>query len=101
MHQETILQNQIRIALSEFGICIRLNTGIFMTADNRVVKCGLPGMPDLLWLGPGGRSVWLEVKTGSGIISPAQQRFMARLRELGHTAEIVRSLDEALVLIGR
>ena len=101
MNRETVLQNKIRCALSDYGIVIRLNTGFFLTADNRMVKCGIPGMPDLLFLGPSGQTVWLEVKTATGIVSEAQNRFIARLRELGHTAEVVRSVDEALVLVGK
>lgn len=100
MNAETILQNQIRIALSDHGICIRLNSGVFMTDDCRPVRCGLPGLPDLVYIGPNGKTVWLEVKTADGAVRSNQKRFIARLTEMGHTAGIVRSVDDAMELIG-
>lgn len=100
MNEETLLQNQIRCALSAHGICIRLQSGVFMTDDCRPVRCGLPGLPDLLWIGPNGRTVWIEVKTESGQIRENQKRFIDRLAEMGHTAGIARSVEQALELIG-
>lgn len=101
MNSETLIQNQIRIALSEFGICIRLNTGYFKTDDGRTVKCGIAGMPDLMFLGPAGQTVWIEVKTDIGKPSKAQTRFIDRLQQMGHVAGIARNEREALELIGR
>jgi hypothetical protein len=101
MNEETILQNRIRCALSEHGICIRMNTGYFWTDNGYPIKCGVPGMPDLIWIGPDGKTVWLEVKTRLGIAQDNQKRFMSRLTELGHTAGIVRSVADALKLIGK
>ncbi len=100
MNRETLLQKQIRLALSNYGICIRLNTGFFLTADNRTVKCGIPGMPDLLWLGPAGKTVWLECKVDKGKLSEKQERFIARIKDMGHNVGVVRSVDEAMKLIG-
>lgn len=101
MKKETLIQNQIRIALSEFGICIRLNTGCFKAADGMTVKCGIAGMPDLLFLGPNGQTVWIEVKTLTGKVSPAQTKFIARLLEMGHSAGIAHNEKEAIQLTGR
>ena len=100
MNAETVLQNKIRLALSEYGIVIRLNTGVFFTATGAVIKQGIPGLPDLLFVGLNGRTVWMEVKTDSGRISAAQSRFISRLWGMGHTASVVRSVEDALKLVG-
>ena len=99
MKRETVLQNQIRCALSHYGVCIRLNTGVFKTANGDTIKQGIPGMPDLLFIGDHGKTVWLEVKTQTGKISEEQSRFITMLRERGHIAAIVRSVDEAVDLV--
>lgn len=99
MNAETVLQNQIRCALSTSGICVRLNTGIFRTDDGRSVRCGIPGMPDLLWIGPDGKTAWIEVKTETGKIRQGQKQFIDRLIAMGHTAGIARSVDDALKLV--
>lgn len=101
MNAETVIQNQIRCELSKHGICFRMNTGYFRTDDGRTIKCGMPGMPDLIFVGPEGQTVWIEVKTATGSVQPDQKRFMARLREMGHQAGIARNVAEALKLIGR
>lgn len=97
---ETDLQNRIRIALSSRGIVIRMNSGVFKTADGRSVKQGIPGMPDLLWVGPDGKTAWIEVKTDRGRVAENQQRFIDRLQSMGHKACIARSVQDALNLIG-
>jgi hypothetical protein len=100
MNAETILQNKIRLALSPYGIVIRLNSGVFKTINGAVIKQGIPGLPDLLFVGLNGRTVWLEVKTATGRISAAQERFIYKLRDLDHKAYVVRSIQEALEAVG-
>jgi hypothetical protein len=51
------------------------------------------GCPDVLLFGPE-RVGWLELKTKTGSLSAVQKAVHAELRELGHTIETVRSLDE-------
>src|SRR4051812_39279788 len=52
------------------------------------------GVPDLLiWL-PGGRGFGVELKAGSGKLSPAQTFWHATVTTLGHRVYVVRSLDE-------
>ena len=101
MTVERTIQNQIRCALSDYGFVIRQNTGYFRTADGRMVKCGLTGLPDLLFVGNDGTVAFLEVKTDKGAPSEDQRRFIKRLQEYGHRAGIVRTVEEALHLIGR
>ena len=99
MKSETILQNQIRLALSKHGICIRQNVGSFFTADGRRIVCGIPGMTDLLFIGTG-YVAFIEVKTQTGAVRPEQQNFISTVKKLGHRAGIARSVDDALNIIG-
>ena len=101
MNAETDLQNRIRVALSASGICIRMNSGIFKTETGATIKQGIVGMPDLLWVGPDGKTAWIEVKTERGRVAENQQRFIERLQSMGHTAGIARSVPEAMQIIGK
>lgn len=95
---ETILQEKIKKVLSKYGRVFRMNSGVFRTADNRFLRCGIKGMSDLLFVGKG-YIAWLECKTETGKPSPEQIEFIEDMRSLGHTAEIVRSVDDALKAI--
>lgn len=97
--QETIIQNKIRVALSEYGIPIRMNSGLFYTLHGEKVRCGVPGMSDLLFIGQG-FIAWIEIKTATGAPSGEQLRFIDCMQELGHKAGIARSVDDALKIIG-
>lgn len=100
MNKETIIQNEIRCALSPYGVVLRLNNGLVYSKDGRPLKIGLPkGTPDLLFVG-NGFVAWLEVKTDKGRATEAQYRFLERMQALGHKAGIVRSVEDALRLIG-
>lgn len=100
MKKETVLQNEIRLALSEYGICIRQNTGNFLTADGRRVRCGIPGLSDLLFIGPE-CIAFIEVKTDTGRPTPEQINFINAVRRLNHRAGIARSVEDALKIIGK
>lgn len=97
--RETDLQNEIRIALSKHGIVIRQNTGNFLTADGRRVKCGVAGLSDLLFIGKG-YVAFIEVKTEKGRPTPEQLNFIEIAKKYGHRAGIARSVQDALDLIG-
>lgn len=93
------MQNQIRIALSVSGIVLRLNNGVFYTASGARVASGLPpGTSDLLYIGQG-RAAFIEVKTQSGRVSPAQQHFIDVVRSHGVRAGIARSVEDAIKII--
>ena len=92
---ETDIQNAIRLELSKYGVCFRMNTGVFKQGE-RTIKCGVKGMSDLLFI-KDGRAYWLEVKTETGRPSEEQLRFLAVMRDrYGCVAEIVRSVDDAV-----
>lgn len=97
---ETEIQNSIRRELSKYGVVLRLNNGKFKTFDDRIVSSGLPpGVSDLLFIGKG-NIAFIEVKTKTGRASAEQINFINKMRELGHTAGIARSVREACEMIG-
>ncbi len=96
---ETDIQNQIRVALSDYGVVLRLNVGEFTTKDGRHISSGLPvGTSDLLFIGHG-YIAFVEVKRPKGKIRPAQVSFIKAMRKLGHRAGIARSVEDALKII--
>lgn len=95
---ESVIQNQIRCALSKYGVVIRMNTGNVKTQSGTYIRCGVKGMSDLLFVGQG-YIAWIEVKTPTGKPSPEQIKFINRMRLLGHRAGIARSVEEALDIV--
>ena len=100
MKSETTIQNEIRCTLSEYGIVVRQNTGVFYNNHGTRTKCGFPGLSDLVFYSKSGEAVFIEVKTPTGRASPEQISFLERMRSYGFKAGICRSVDEALKLIG-
>lgn len=79
---------------------LRLNAGatvIRSGTTSRVIHGVEPGTPDLLVMLPGGRVLWLELKTARGRLSPAQQAWHERARRMGHTVEVVRDVQSAVM----
>lgn len=95
---ETDIQNQIRIALSKYGIVVRLQSGNYKLEDGRRIVCGVKGLSDLLFIG-NGKIAFIEVKNINGKPSQEQLNFMAAVKKLGHRAGIAHSVEEALEII--
>lgn len=108
---EQDLQNQIRVALSHHGLVFRTNAGTFwqgkfvqeknrnILTNLRAVE-GLPeGFSDLVFFAPGGKTVFIEVKLPGKEPSKEQQKFLAKMKQLGFVAGVARSAEEALVLV--
>ncbi len=53
----------------------------------------LPGVSDLIILQPG-RTLFIELKTLTGIQSPVQKDFQSRIELLGFEYHLIRSLEE-------
>lgn len=107
-NNETVLQNQIRLAIS--SPCVRMfrnNVGSATTQDGRHIDFGLcAGSSDLIgWtvreVTPDmvGKNIAvftaLEVKTKSGRVSEKQQGFINVVNRAGGIAGVVRSIDDA------
>ena len=94
-HEETQLQNAIRLKLSAYGLTVRNNVGTFLTVYGMPIVIGVPGMADLTLFARGGKTIFIEVKTRSGRLSAAQKQFRDRVSELGFEYIVIRSVEEA------
>lgn len=111
-NQESILQSQIRLAISSPVVrMFRNNVGSAVTKDGRHIDFGLcRGSSDLIgWstreITPDmvGRHVAvftaIEIKTKTGRISDVQQNFIDVVRKAGGIAGVVRSIEDAKELL--
>jgi hypothetical protein len=57
------------------------------------------GLPDRLILCPGGRALFVEFKTPSGRVSPAQRLCHRQFAAVGFTVYVIRTLAEFKSLI--
>lgn len=77
----------------------RMNVAAFET-DDRYVRCGWVGASDVIGQMRDGRFLAVEVKRErGGVVSEAQQAFLDLVRRFGGVAGVVRSADEAALLI--
>ena len=59
----------------------------------------ITGWPDLTLVGPDKRVAFLEVKAEKGRTSAAQDDCLAMLRRMGHDVAVVRSQDDAVLML--
>lgn len=111
---ESTIQNEIRLALSEHGIVLRLNSGKFwqgkrvwsnefqqyVLIDLRPVQGCPEGTPDLIFLGKNNNVAFIECKTKTGAARDKQKRFIEIMRDYNIKADLARSPEEALKIIG-
>lgn len=88
MREATLTKNVIRALRARGVYCVKIHGSQYQEA----------GLPDL-WCVVSGRLVCLEVKTAKGKATKIQQTQLVRLRKAGATAEVVRSVEEAIVII--
>ena len=106
------IQDEIRLALSEHGIVLRLNSGKFwqgrrvwsnefqqyVLVDLRPVQGCPPGTSDLLFIGEN-NTAFIECKDDKGKLRPEQERFLNLMRSYGHRAGVARSVSDALEIM--
>lgn len=80
--------------LSLKGINHWKNNVAAMKIEDRFVRCGERGLPDVIAIGAGGRLVGLECKTGTGDLSPKQLEWQAKFEKSGALFVVVRSLHD-------
>lgn len=95
------IQNTIRVAISPYCVIFRINVGKGTTFDGRYFDTGVPpGFSDLFGVRKSdGKAVFIEVKSKTGRIRPAQEAFLSKMRENGAIAGVCRSAEDALRLI--
>lgn len=100
MNKETIIQNKIRLAISDIAVTFRANVGSFKRGD-RFISSGLPvGFPDLFGFRiADGRFFVMEIKTEKGRLSKAQREFLESIKKFPVISGVVRNEKEARDLL--
>jgi len=98
-HQQLV--NDILVALSARGVlCWPIATSKAISPTGRVVAYGNKGHGDIGGvIGPAGRALSIEVKTGKAREEPHQQKFGAAFRRVGGLRIVARSVDDALAVL--
>lgn len=108
------IQDEIRLALSKFGIVLRLNSGKFWQGKrvwsnefNQYVLINLrpiqgcpEGTPDLQFLGDNNTVAFIECKDEKGKTRKEQDKFLEIMNLYGIKAGVARSVEEAMEIIG-
>lgn len=104
MKQESVIQRQVRQYLAMRGYeAVAVPNGAHLAGDrvarfkqNAAMKAdGMkPGFPDLIVLGKGGRTGFIEIKTPKGSMSQAQKNCRAELERDCHKYALVRDVGE-------
>lgn len=71
----------------------------FYLFHDRSRKQNAPGFPDFVIALPGGRVVWLELKSARGRLRPEQKKVRLMLLALGHEWHEVRSYRQFLGIV--
>jgi hypothetical protein len=90
-----------RLALSGVVCCASQNAEKRSAIRGRLLKQEgmITGWPDLTLVGPDKRIAFLEVKAEKGRTSAAQDECLAMLRRMGHDVAVVRSQDDAVLIL--
>jgi len=60
---------------------------------------GRRGFPDRTMLMPGGKPIFLEIKTAKGVIAPTQKVWHELLRSLNYEVHVVRSKEDVTLIL--
>lgn len=112
---EHTIQDEIRLSLSQYGICLRLNSGKayggvrvwdprrgeYILTKLRTIALCPKGTADLVFFGEDGTTAFIECKDHKGKASEDQKRFLAMMAQYGFKTGTARSVEDALNIIGR
>ena len=93
-----VMQNQ---GLLRFGAIPNGGSRNVIEAANMKRTGTVAGIPDLCVFLPGGRTLWIEVKSAKGTLSRAQRDWAEWLLANGHRYAMVRSFDEFEAVLKR
>lgn len=101
MNKETILQNQIIVALCKNGCVARNHTvGQFFTKYGSIVNIGHHGEADITGHRiSDGRAIYIEVKLPGEHPREDQKKFLQAMANTGAIAGVAHSIEEALEII--
>lgn len=93
----------LRLELRGRGKVLRMQSGKLLLPNangtKRMLSACEPGTPDLLVVLPGGRTLWIELKTEAGRITEAQHAWHDAAISLGHDVIVCRSVQYALQVV--
>ena len=103
MNPETILQNQIIVALCKNGCVARNHTvGQFYTKYGGLIRVGQHGESDIMGHRiSDGRAIYIEVKLPGEHPRDDQKKFLEAMRNTGAIAGCAHSIEEALEIVKR
>ena len=101
MNKETILQNQIIVALCKNGCVARNHTvGQFYTKYGSIVNVGHHGESDITGHRiSDGRAIYIEVKLPGENPREDQQKFLQAMANTGAIAGVAHTVEEALEIV--
>ena len=101
MNKETILQNQIIVALCQNGCVARNHTvGQFFTKYGSIVNIGHHGESDITGHRMSdGKAIYIEVKLPGEHPRPDQKKFLQAMANTGAIAGVAHSIEEALEIV--
>lgn len=99
--REKDIQNEIRLALSDYAVVFRINVGTFMSETGAMVSTGVPrGFSDLFGVRKSdGKAFFIEVKNKKGRTSKYQENFLHQMKKAGAITGVARSGEEATRII--
>lgn len=89
--------NELVVALNSnpYVLAVKNNTGAAKFGKH-FVRFGKKGMPDIYGLLRGGYFFALEMKTGSGVLTPDQVDKIAHIQKLGGLVAVVKNASEGI-----
>lgn len=86
MSYNTFITNKIRSIVRKVG------------GEIIPIMTSFSGWPDRLIVLPGGRVIWLEIKTNKDTLSPAQKHIIDKLTSLGHKVVVLRQTEQDIYI---
>jgi len=79
--------------------CWRMQSGVFQQ-DDRTIRVGVVGLPDVIGMLKGGQLFAIEVKSEDGVLTGSQEYWLDTIRHFGGRAGMARSAEDAERIIG-
>lgn len=98
--QAKIFQHHWNYYPNERGLLFHVNGKAKNAIEGNKFKAlgVIPGVSDLVYLKPGGKPIFLELKTENGKQSEAQKKWQEIVTKAGYDYRIVKTFDDALAI---
>ena len=87
MRESAIEAKLVRLVRERGGLCYKF------------VSPGNPGVPDRIVVTPDGRTVYVELKTEAGRLSPMQKFQRTELQKRGADVRVLKGLEQVLAFV--